>query len=232
MEKENQMKEISESGFSQSQGHGLYWDSQIREKAFGLGRCVNDTKKHDIDWSENKLDASENVSLKTSGGDSIGCGDIMRFFDADFSKKYTIILIRYAQRGAMKKIHEIVEIRYDERLRSYLFGSASLSDISAYASLVRSIPPGKASAEDKKAYKDGKKALQSGFGMKITVNPKVDGKAQRRVQCTISFKKLEKEMPGCIISRTPSAEVRGVQIDSEIHSPARKRNKKNKEALA
>lgn len=224
------MKEISESGFSQSQGHGLYWDSQIREKVFGLGRCVNDTKKHDIDCSENKLDSEENVSLKTSGGDSIGCGDIIRFFDADFSKKYTIILIRYAQRGDRKKIHEIVEIRYDEALRSYLFGTASAEDISAYADLVRSIPHGRASAESKKAYKDGKKRLQSGFGMKIAVNPKVDGRSQRRVQCTISFKKLEKEMPGCIVSRTPAAEVRGIGIDSEILSPSRKRNKKNKEA--
>ena len=31
--------------FTQSQAHGLFWDSEIREKVFELPKCKNDTKR-------------------------------------------------------------------------------------------------------------------------------------------------------------------------------------------
>ena len=31
--------------FTQSQSHGLFWDSEIRQRVFGLPECKNDTKK-------------------------------------------------------------------------------------------------------------------------------------------------------------------------------------------
>ena len=95
-------KEITVEKFTQSQSHGLFWDSEIRDKVFGLGQCINDTKKYDIEAEENKFDPEENVSIKTSSNNNIDCSDIMRFFNGDFSKKYTIILIRYEQKSDTK----------------------------------------------------------------------------------------------------------------------------------
>ena len=53
--------------FKQSQSHGLFWDSEIREKVFGLSPCINDTTKYDISCDQNKFDDCENISIKTSG---------------------------------------------------------------------------------------------------------------------------------------------------------------------
>ena len=97
-----EVEEVTIQNFTQSQSHGLYWDNEIRVKVFGLDQCINDTKKYDIDASENKFDPSENVSIKTSSNNNIDCGDILRFFNGDFSKKYTIILIRYTQKDNYK----------------------------------------------------------------------------------------------------------------------------------
>jgi hypothetical protein len=77
---------ITIENFTQSQSHGLFWDSEIRNKVFGLNQCINDTKKYDIEAEENKFDPQENISIKTSSNNNIDCGDILRFFSGDFSK--------------------------------------------------------------------------------------------------------------------------------------------------
>ena len=89
--KNKESEVITVEKFTQSQSHGLFWDSEIRDKVFGLGQCINDTKKYDIEAEENKFDSLENVSIKTSSNNNIDCGYIIRFFNGDFSKKYTII---------------------------------------------------------------------------------------------------------------------------------------------
>ena len=213
-------------GFAQSQGHGLFWDSQIRQRVFGLEPCINDTKKYDIEHHENTLNENENVSLKTLGANSIGLGDVLRFFDADFSRKYTIILVRYKQSGDYKCIKEVLEIDYTPALRDYLFGTATIADIQEYVDHVRSIGPGQVSAETKKEYKMLKKSLELKHGMRASINPKVDSKRQRRVQCSVGVDRLMKEVPWCVVSRVEQAHVRGVQIDERIHSPRRSKNKK------
>jgi hypothetical protein len=111
------------SQFTQSQAHGLFWNSEIREKVFCLPACKNDTTKYDICCDKNKFNSCENVSIKTSGNNNINCGDILRFYNGDFINKYTIILIRYKQTTTTKSIQEIIEINYTDELRNYLFGS-------------------------------------------------------------------------------------------------------------
>lgn len=226
MANEEELIPINELGFGQSQGHGLFWDSQIRVKVFGLEPCINDTKKYDIEHTENKLNENENVSLKTLGAKNIGLGDALRFFDADFTRKYTIILVRYKQAGEYKSIHEIVEIDYTAELRNYLFGTATLADIQVFVDHVRSIAAGPVDPETKRKYKSMKKDLESKHGMRISINPKVDSKKQRRVQCSVSVERLQNEVPWCISSRASEAAVRGVPIDGRIHSPRRSKNKK------
>jgi hypothetical protein len=111
--------------FTQSQGHGLFLDSEIRESVFKLEPCKNDTKKYDIDYNENIFNKEENVSIKTSKNDGFGGGDILRFYNIDTDKKCTIILIKYKQEGDNKKIREILEIDYTKELKDYLFGSVT-----------------------------------------------------------------------------------------------------------
>ena len=206
--------------FTQSQSHGLFWDSEIRVKVFHLPECINDTRKYDIECSENEYNHDENVSIKSTCSDTIDCGDILRFFDQFEAAQYTnIVTIRYKQIGDTKQIQEIVEFKYDEEIRQFLFGTASILELEQYCNLVKSIPKGFVSQDCKKEYKKQKKELQVKHNMYINISPKVDSQNQRRVQCSIpKINHLFAKFPHKIISRTLSAEVKSIAITSQIHS--------------
>lgn len=210
--------------FTQSQGHGLFWDNEIRQKVFCLPPCKNDTTKYDICCSDNKFNCQENISIKTSSNNNIDCADILRFFNGDFTNKYTIILLRYTQSENLKTIKEIIEIDYNQNLRNYLFGSITEDELNQYVSSIKSIPPGLVSNSVKDSYKKIKNQLQKQHSMNINISPKVDSKLQRRVQCSIpKIDELFEKFPQIIISRTSEPILRGIQITSAIHSLPRLR---------
>jgi len=218
--------------FTQSQGHGLFWDSEIRDKVFGLPSCKNDTKKYDICYSENKYDMEENISIKTSSNNNIDCGDILRFYNGDFTHKYTIILIRYVQKDCQKQIKQIIEINYNDELRNYLFGTITEEILTNYVNAIKAIPKGNVSEEIKKTYKKLKTQLQQMYNMNINISPKVVSKSQRRVQCSITkIDELLKKFPQNIISQTCEPIIRGVPITCNIKSEPRKRNSKIKSTI-
>jgi len=211
--------------FTQSQPHGLFWDSEIRVKCFGLSACINDTTKYDVSCDNNKFDPNENISIKTSCNNNIDCGDILRFNDGDFDKKYTIILLRYKQNENRKILHEILEIDYNSKLRDILFGTIPKKMIEGYVNYIKNIPHGKVSEEIKKKYKDCKKRMQTEFNMRINISPKVDSHSQRRVQCSIpKLDELLEKYPEFLISRTMEPIVRGILITKEIESGPRIRH--------
>jgi hypothetical protein len=208
--------------FTQSQAHGLFWDNEIREKVFCLPSCKNDTKKYDIECTENKFNSNENISIKTSSNNNIDCGDILRFYNGEFTNKYTIILLRYIQLDNVKKIKEIIEIDYNEELRNYLFGSITDDKLKEYVDSIKSIPPGPVSEEIKKTYIKLKNKLQQEYNMHINISPKVDSKKQRRVQCSIpKVEQILVTFPHIIISRTSEPIIRNVTITSIINSARR-----------
>lgn len=221
----NNVSDISQ--FTQSQSHGLFWDSEIRETVFCLSACKNDTTKYDICCDKNKFNSCENVSIKTSCNNNIDCGDILRFYNGDFINKYTIILIRYKQTTTTKNIQEIIEIDYTEDLRNYLFGSVTEDILTTYVNTIKSIPHGQASTEIKNSYKLNKTHLQNVHNMHINISPKVDSNSQRRVQCSIpKCDNLFELFPHLVISRTQLPVVRGITITRDLESGPRKRNEK------
>ena len=226
-------QEYTIDDFTQSQAHGLFWDSEIREKVFELPKCKNDTKKYDICSEENKFNSLENISIKTSSNNNIDCGDILRFYNGDFTNKYTIILIRYIQITNQKKITEIIEIDYNIELRNYLFGSITEEILINYVNAIKNIHDGPVSTDIKQTYKKLKMKLQKEHNMNINISPKVDSKKQRRVQCSIpKINTLLEIFPQNIISRCSEANIRGIEITKCINSEPRKRNIKSKESLS
>jgi hypothetical protein len=222
-----QIVTLTIDSFTQSQSHGLFWDSEIRQKVFGLPECKNDTQKYDVSCSKNKFNPQENISIKTSGNSNIDCGDIMRFYDRDDETDITIILVRYEQINNKKKIKEIIEINYSDEMRNILFGSVTPDILNEYVQLIKNIPNGTVTEAIKKNYKEQKNKIQETYNMKINISPKVDSKKQRRVQCSITkIDKLLEEYPQFIISRTTEPIIRGIHLTSIIDSDKRVRNKK------
>jgi hypothetical protein len=215
-----------DSQFTQSQAHGLFWDSEIRQNVFDLPSCINDTEKFDVPHNKNKFNQHENISIKTSGNTNIDCGDILRFYDRD-DFDTTMILLNYKQNNDYKEIGEITEINYSEEMRNILFGNIPREELEEYVNFIKSIPSGKAPKEIRDEYIKRKKDIQKKYDMKINISPKVDSKKQRRVQCSIpKTEQLLKKYPQFIISKTTEPIVRGIQITPAIKSPKRVRHSK------
>jgi len=170
---------------NQSQKHGYILESIIRKTIFNLPEKHNDTGIHDIPYTENTLDPKENISIKSTGSTIICCADILRFFNYEFEKKNTIICIKYQQKNNKKIIKQIFEIDYNEKCHKKLFGNCPFDKIKAYVEYIKSIPKGKVDKETRLKYKTEKKQIQEEYKCIIKINPKVDSKTQRRVQCSI-----------------------------------------------
>ena len=154
--------------------------------------------------------------------------EIIRIFKYDFTTQNTIILVLLAQSSPTEKtIKEVIEINYTEQLHHLLFGSITLEELEEYVNLVKSIPSGK---NIDKTYLTNKKELQQKHQMNLSINPKVDSKSQRRVQCKIPLKLFE-QYPEYILYRNTEAIVRGVEITKTIQSSPRKRSKKEVKGL-
>ena len=223
---EESIKHLNMEDFTQSQAHGLFWDSEIRKKVFNLPECKNDTQKFDVLCNNNIFNTKENISIKTSGNKNIDCGDILRFYDRDESD-ITIILVRYAQLDNHKKITEIIEVNYTEALRDILFGSVTREILEEYVQQIKNIPNGNVSSECKKEYIQTKNHIQKQYNMKINISPKVDSKKQRRVQCSIpKIDELFYNYPQFIISKTNEHCIRCIQITPVIESTKRIRHLK------
>ena len=205
---------FSQLGIGQSQKHGFDFENQVKTKVFGLSSEINNTDKYDIPCEKNILDPNENISIKSSNHYGIDCGDILRFFSYDFTKKNTIIIIVYAQKYNTKVVKEILEINYNQELHDILFGTITEEILSDYIKTIKEIPSGKCID---KSYLSIKKNLQINHNMQISISPKVDSHNQRRVQCSIkSIDKYSK-----FILRRGNL-LRGVLIEP-IKSPMRRR---------
>lgn len=210
---------------NQSQKHGFLFENEIRCKVFKLDPVSNDTRKHDIDNTENIYNSNENISIKITGSNNIDCGDILRFYNLDNNKKTTIILGFYKQINQYtKQVIEIMEIDYNCKMHKILFGDITQDEISKYVSEIKEIPKGKVTNKD---YIKTKNNLQKKYNMYIKISPKVDNKNQRRVQCSIpKIREFLESNKDLIISRNQGniLTLREVEIEGKISSQRRKRN--------
>ena len=69
---------------NQSQKYGFIIENYIRENVFDIESQKNDINIHDIPKEKNKLNENENCSIKTTGSNTICCGDLLRFYNYNF----------------------------------------------------------------------------------------------------------------------------------------------------
>lgn len=181
---------------SQEQAHGFIRENQLKYMVFGLPPMEKqDTNTHDILHTENKFNSNECISIKTTMSYSVGCSDIIRIYDyideINSGREITMIIIQQEQCKNTKKIKNIIEIPFTKEFHNYLFRPDLLhrDDLVWYVSYIRDIEPGKeARQREELCYKSWKEEMQEKCELGITINPKVDSKTQRRVQCSFSLK--------------------------------------------
>ncbi len=220
---------------NQSQSSGFIFENEVRKKLFDLPSQSNDTLPGIDITAEDNMYNTGNISIKSVGNGSLCMGSIQHFRREIYNddNNTSALVIKYKQSGDYKEVKNIYEIDLTSA-RDCLFSTLTADQIDEYCNLVKKIPAGKPSADCKLSYKTQKNALEKSYPCAININPKVDSKTQRRVQCSVT--NFEDKLREYIIYESmrdtgkPNL-YKGKEISSQIYSPPRVRKKANTEQL-
>lgn len=213
-----------------SQEFGFHIENLVRTLVHKLEPRKNNISIHDISKEENVFDTSETISIKTTGSNSIDCGDALRLYDYDYDEKHTMYVFCYKQNTSTRVITRILEISMNQEFKKVMFGSVTRDDIKALDSYIKSIPKNKKTKEHTKTYKlMAKKLKNDGY---ISYAPKVDSKSQRRLQCSIrNLDTFISNHKSLIVSDTTDCKIKNIEFP-KVHEGFGKRVRKPKSNLA
>ncbi len=164
------------------QSHGYQWEKWIRDTFFE-GYTGGYTDEWDVAKAANKKYGDVPISIKfTKYGTSVDLGDAMRQFSID--EKFMIIIGYWKQEGNRKRVVNIVAPIITPEQWHKIFEPISKEDLQKLDSTVknRDLTPQQAALEASKI----KRAAPFTEAL-MTMNPKIDSKTQRRLQCSLRF---------------------------------------------
>lgn len=173
-----------------NQLHGKKFEDFI--KACGLFPGASDSSRSvnagfDI---EARFDRARGLptSVKASGNNIVALSDARRFFELD--EDFRMIVGRYDQVGRQKVFSQIHEFILTRAAISELRGEVSKSQVEAFHNglLLPRFPKG--SHIEARAWAASQKLALAGLQTRIVLNPKIDSKTQRRLQCSVSLEAL------------------------------------------
>ena len=165
------------------QQHGLIFEEWVRSTFFAGYRPERYTQKWDIPASANERFGGVPVNPKAAKyGTPVDLGDALRQFKID--EPFVLVIGFWQQEGAEKRFVNIVAPRVDPAAWRKLWGPVTLEDLARLDAVVKdkSLTPEQARAAALKI-KSAPPFTQS----TIVVNPKIDSKTQRRLQCSLRF---------------------------------------------
>lgn len=197
--------------------HGFTWQNELL-RVYGATpeelRTLSYTEKDDLPGRFNRLQPGVSISVKTTGTrNSVCMGDALRVYDSVFSTQpIHIVVLTYTQTETTKQLQSIVEVDLTNS-GPLLFGDLRRTDIEALDKLVKAIPHGRRSDDERYEYKE----LQATLAKSMTglcLNPKIDSKKQRRLQCSFNrFIDFVQNNPGRVVAK---CEMNGVFRDTQI----------------
>ena len=172
---------INIEGVMSNQLHGIFFEKKIQ----ALYEVYDDshTNKWDIPSKKGRLP----ISIKTTKNNTIGLSDARRIFSIDCDWK--LIVGVYKQSGDLKKFVEIREYVLTADIFDTLKGNVSIDEIEDFHNTLLSFQKG----QHKKARlwaRNRKNELKDRLSF-IKLNPKIDSKNQRRLQCSIKVTDLD-----------------------------------------
>ena len=130
---------------------------------------------------------SYNASIKTTGKKTVECADILKRM---LETEYRLIVGCYTQQGGNKLFHTEYEFFITPDDYSKLWGTMTYECVKSFVDFVKNIPHGR---EGQKNTLKQRKFLQEQVQCKsslMKINPKVDSKNQRRVQCSFKLDEM------------------------------------------
>tara|TARA_Y100000401_G_scaffold82736_1_gene68116 strand:+ start:60 stop:665 length:606 start_codon:yes stop_codon:yes gene_type:complete len=173
------------------QAHGNKFEDIVTRERTGLSKKEYDGLKKNgytssFDLSKG-LKVDYNASIKTTGNNTICCSDILRMMKHN---DYRLIVGCYNQVGDQKIFHTQYEFFIQPNDYLTLWGDMDFQRVELFVNYVKSIPEGAEARDNSKIVRDSLQESASCNKALYSINPKVDSKKQRRVQCSLKLDEL------------------------------------------
>ena len=173
------------------QAHGNSYENDVIMERTGLTKEEYDALKDNGYTDEfdlvKGLIVDYDGSVKSTGSNTVDCADIQKKMQ---HKEYNLVVGKYDQVGYNKVFHTEYEFYITPSDYDVLWGKMKKENIDAFVSYIKSITKSKeAQQETKLARKVFKEEIEDKSALYV-INPKVDSKKQRRVQCSLKIDEL------------------------------------------
>ena len=197
------------------QAHGNYYEDLKTKQITGLSKDEYDALKESgytsgMDIEKGLLSAYD-YSIKTSKGNKVDCGDILRRRQ---ETDYNLVVGCYSQVGDNKVFYSEYTFYIRPEHEQKLWGRMNYNQLAEYVDYIKNIPAGREAQQETKTERTVLKNCIEDKNALMKIHPKVDSKKQRRVQCSVKMSDLIK-------ARIPYKQT---LIRETVHSPSRKFN--------
>ena len=204
------------------QRHGFDFENWIKETFFAKSH-INYTEKWDVPSELNVSIAVPGalqrlpVSIKTCKfGSPIGFGDALRQFKND--EDFLLIVGFWQQSGSYKNFVAVEGVKIRANDWRNLFLPLNAADLTLLDSAIKNIESHYSEARKMaKEIKNSDKFKQT----KIILNPKIDSKTQRRLQCSLPFGVFWQEFVGRESYQNIGCELFGQKVPNPFLSSSR-----------
>lgn len=200
------------------QQHGLVFEEWVRTTFFENCPAGSYTQKWDIPAAANRTHGGIPVNPKAAKyGAPVDLGDALRQFD--IAEPFILVIGYWRQDGDTKRFVKIVAARIEPDQWRQLWGPVTRHDLERLAAVIkdRTLTPAGARAAARQI-----KRAPPFTAATILVNPKIDSKNQRRLQCSLRFADVFKHLvPDADPTPQERPELWGVECVIEAASPPR-----------
>ena len=173
------------------QAHGNAYEDRVIRGRTCMSKDEYDALKPNGYTSEFDLSkglvVDYNGSIKTTKNNTICCSDVVRKMT---HTNYRLIVGQYNQVGKEKVFHTEYEFFITPDDDKALWGEMNIQEVREFVDYVKSIPPGKEAQLSTKSQRQTLQEQAQDSNALFKLNPKVDSKNQRRVQCSLHIDKL------------------------------------------
>lgn len=197
---------------------GLGFERWVRDTFFDGYKPASHTQRWDIPASANRDHGAIPVNPKTARhGAAVDLGDALRQYEID--EPFLLILGFWSQDGDVKRIVNIIAPEISPELWRRLWGPVTYADLRRLDALIKDTGP---SVEEIRRLALKMKNSPPFSEAVIQVNPKIDDRGQRRLQCSIRFSDVFQHLaPGADPSPQARPALFGVEYPGPITSKPR-----------
>lgn len=187
--------------FSASQMHGKVFENWIKSANGIFSYAASDRRRgandmFDIgaeDDQKRKMPTSIKVAKANQNGEgTIALSDARVFWQSFDYRPYRLLVGLYRQEEGTKRFYEIHEfiLQESKSAKKQMLGEVSLKEVQDFHSRLGQFAAGADNAKRAREWaREQKERLKDRMGA-VQLNPKIDSKKQRRLQCSVALSQL------------------------------------------